>query len=61
MKTVCILNLIALALVFTCNFDLSDLPYFRGLVQNMYDNIVGLIFKNAGVLKHHSLHHEIVI
>jgi hypothetical protein len=48
MKTVCILNLIALVLVFACNFDLSDLPYLRGLIQNMYDNIVGLISKNAG-------------
>jgi hypothetical protein len=44
MKTICILNLIALVLVLSCNFEISDLPYFKGLVQDVYSNLLKMIF-----------------
>lgn len=46
MKIICLLNLIALMLVLTCNFDISDLPYFKGVIQNIYDNFLKLITQN---------------
>jgi len=46
MKTICILNMIALAVVLGGNFELSDLPYFRGVVQNVWTFLSGTIIKN---------------
>jgi hypothetical protein len=33
MKTICLLNFLSLVFVIACNFELSDLPYFNGVVQ----------------------------
>jgi hypothetical protein len=46
MKTICILNMVALAVVLGGNFELSDLPYFRGIVQNAWECLTGMIMKS---------------
>lgn len=48
MKTICILNFIALILVLACNFELSDLPYFKGVIQNIWQNLIEICQRNAG-------------
>jgi len=34
--------MIALVIVLTCNFELSDLPYFRGITRNAWEFITAL-------------------
>jgi hypothetical protein len=46
MKIICILNMVALAVVLGGNFELSDLPYFRGIIQNAWECLTGII-KNS--------------
>jgi hypothetical protein len=43
MKTICLLNFLALMLVLACNFEMSDLPYFKGVIQNIYGNLTKII------------------
>lgn len=43
MKTICLLNFLALMLVLACNFEMSDLPYFKGVIQNIYGNLARII------------------
>jgi hypothetical protein len=43
MKTICLLNFLALMLVLACNFEMSDLPYFKGAIQNIYGNSTKII------------------
>jgi hypothetical protein len=37
--------MVALAIVLGGNFELSDLPYFRGIVQNAWECLTGIINK----------------
>ena len=50
MKIICLLNFLALMLVLVCNFELSDLPYFKGIVQNIYGNIMKIITQKIPAL-----------
>lgn len=43
MKTTCLLNFLIMAFVIAFDFDLSDLPYFNGIVQNAYHNSVAFL------------------
>jgi hypothetical protein len=54
MKTTCILNMVALAIVLACNFELSDLPYFKGITRNAWVYITNL-FKQQKKMKTSSL------
>jgi hypothetical protein len=40
MKTICLINFLSSAFVIACNFELSDIPYFNGLFQNAYLNLL---------------------
>lgn len=50
MKTICLLNFLALMLVLACNFELSDLPYFKGVVQNIYGKFMKIITRKTPAL-----------
>jgi hypothetical protein len=45
MKTVCIINFLALIFVLICNFELTDLPYFKAITQNAFINFKAIWFK----------------
>lgn len=45
MKMICMLNILALVIVLAGNFELSDLPYFKGVVQGAFARLMGFLFK----------------
>lgn len=52
MKTTCLLNFISFALAIACDYAFSEIPYFNGVVQNVYHNSLAflkLLFRSLTV------------
>lgn len=43
MKTTCLLNFLIMICVIALDFELSDIPYFSGIVQNAYHNSLSFL------------------